>query len=376
MDFDLTEEQQLLRNTARDFLSSEFPSDIVKEMAESETGYSPELWRKMAELGWLGLAIPEEYEGMGMGFMDLAILLEEMGRACYSGPFFSTSLLGASTILDAGSEAQKKELLPRIASGDLIVALALTESSVAYEPWGVQLTAVSDDDDFVLNGTKLFVENATVADLIITVACTKEGNDKDGISLFLVHPKSQGVNPSLQNTVVGDKQCEVVYDNVRIPASDVLGALNEGWPVVEGAIERATAALCAYMVGGAQKTLEMSTTYAKERHQFGQPIGAFQVIQHYCADMMIDVDACRFLMCQAVWKVSEGLPATLEVSMAKSFIGETYRKLTLTGHRIHGGIGFCMDHDMPLYFKRSWSAEPTFGDSSYHRERVANLIGL
>ncbi|MCP4686086.1 MAG: acyl-CoA/acyl-ACP dehydrogenase, partial [bacterium] len=167
MDFDLTEEQDLLRKTARDFLSNEFPTTLVKEMADEDKGYSPDLWRQMGELGWLGLVIPEEYEGMGMGFMDLVILLEEMGRSCLNGPFFSTSVLGASIILAAGTEEQKKELLPKIANGELILALALTEPSVTYEPWGIQLTATEDNEHFVLNGTKLFAENANVADCII-----------------------------------------------------------------------------------------------------------------------------------------------------------------------------------------------------------------
>jgi len=377
MDFDLTEEQEMLRNTAREFLSKECPTTLVREMAVDERGYPAELWRKMADLGWLGLVLPEEYEGMGMGFMDLVILLEETGRACLPGPFFSTAVLGGFTILAAGSDKQKRELLPRVASGDLILALALIEPGARYEPAAIDLRATSNKDHYVLSGTKLFVENAHVADYTITVARTKKGaSPEKGISLFLVDAKSRGISTALQDTIAGDKQCEVIYGSVRVPRVNLLGKLDQGWKVVEKVLEKATTALCAQMVGGAQATLEMSVNYAKERLQFGQPIGSFQAIQHHCADMLIDVDGCRFITYQAAWKISEGLPATKEVSMAKSFVGEAYRRVTLLGHRIHGGIGFCMDHDMPLYFKRAWIAEPTFSDSYYHREIVARQLGL
>jgi alkylation response protein AidB-like acyl-CoA dehydrogenase len=377
VDFDLTEEQEMLRNTAREFLSKECPTTLAREMAADEKGYPPELWRKMADLGWLGLVIPEKYDGMGMGFMDLVVLLEEMGRACLPGPFFSTAVLGGFTILEAGSDKQKSELLTRVSSGDLMLTLALIEPGARYEPAAVDLSAALNKDHYVLSGTKLFVENAHIADYIITVARTnKEASPEKGISLFLVDARSQGISIALQDTIAGDKQCEVIYDSVRVPKGNLLGKLDQGWPAMEKVLEKATAALCAQMVGGAQATLEMSVNYAKERVQFGQPIGSFQAIQHHCADMLIDVDGCRFITYQAAWRISEGLPAAREVSMAKSFVGEAYRRITLLGHRIHGGIGFCMDHDMPLYFKRAWSSEPTFNDSYYHREVVARQLGL
>lgn len=377
MDFDFTEEQEMLRNTARDFLAKEYPKSLVRELAVDEKGYCPELWRKVADLGWVGLALPEEYGGMGMGFMDLSILLEEMGRACMSGPFFSTAVLGAFTILEAGSEEQKKELLPRVSNGELILTLALTEPSVRYEPEGIELSAILDNNNYILNGTKLFVENAHIADYIITVGRTGHGDSpEEGISLFVVDPETPGIGIAMQDTIVGDKQCEVTYDNVEVSKGALLGKPDEGWSAVERVLEKATTALCAQMVGGAQATLEMSVDYAKERVQFGQPIGGFQAIQHYCADMLINVDACRFITYKAAWLVSEGLPAAKEVSMAKYFVGEACHRVTLSGHKIHGGIGFCMDHDMPLYFKRAWAAQSTFGSSDYHREIIALEKGL
>ena len=377
MDLGFSEEQEMLRKTARDFLQTECPTTLVKEMADDEQGYTPELWGKMAELGWMGLALPEEYDGMGMSFLDLSVLLEEMGRACLPGPFFSTVVLGGFTIIEAGNEEQKKDLLPKIATGEVILAMALTEPSASYDPASVTVKAVSDKDDYVISGTKLFVENAHIADYMVCVTRTKDGSSaEDGITLFLVDGKSPGISTTVLKTIAGDKQCEVIFDNVRVPKKNILGKLDKGWPVVAKMLEMAAVAKCAEMVGGAQAALDMSVAYAKERIQFGRPIGSFQAIQHHCANMVTDVDGSRFITYQAAWKVSEGLPATMEVSMAKAWVSEAYRRVTQLGHQIHGGIGFCMDHDMPLYFKEAKAAESTFGNADWHREIVAQQLGL
>ena len=377
MDLGFSEEQEMLRKTARDFLQTECPTALVKEMADDEKGYTPELWAKMAELGWMGLALPEEYDGMGMSFLDLSVLLEEMGRACLPGPFFSTVVLGGFTIIEAGNEEQKKDLLPKIATGEVILAMALTEPSASYDPAAVTVQAVPDKDDYVINGTKLFVENAHIADYMVCVTRTKDGSSpEDGITLFLVDGKSPGISTTVLKTIAGDKQCEVIFDNVRVPKKNMLGDLDKGWPVVAKMLEMAAVAKCAEMVGGAQAALDMSVAYAKERIQFGRPIGSFQAIQHHCANMVTDVDGSRFITYQAAWKVSEGLPATMEVSMAKAWVSEAYRRVTQLGHQIHGGIGFCMDHDMPLYFKEAKAAESTFGNADWHREIVAQQLGL
>ena len=377
MDLGFSEEQEMLRNSARDFFLNELPKDVVKEMATDEKGYVPDLWKKMAELGWMGLVIPEEYDGMGMSYLDLVVLLEEMGRACLTGPYFSTVVLGGYTVMEAGSEEQKKELLTKIANGEIILALALTEPSAKYEASAIAVSAKAQGDDYVIDGTKLFVENAHIADYLIVAARTKEGgNAEDGISLFLVDAKSPGISTTVLKTMAGDKQCEVIFDKVKVPKKNLLGGLDKGWPVMEKMLEKATIGLCAQMVGGAQMALEMSVTYAKERVQFGRPIGSFQAIQHYCANMVTDVDGSKFVTYEAAWKLSEGLDASMEVSMAKAWTSEAYRRVTLLGHQIHGGIGFCIDHDMPLYFKRAKAAEPTFGDPDWHREKVAQELGL
>lgn len=377
MDLGFSEEQEMLRTTTRDFLTNECPAELVKEMVEDEKGYTPELWRKMAELGWMGLTFPGEYDGMGMTFLDLVVLLEEIGRACLPGPFFSTVVLAGYAILEAGSEEQKKELLPKISNGELILTLALTEPSASYEPSGIKVKASPKNDDYVINGTKLFVPDANVADYMICVARTKDGaSPEEGITLFLVDAKSPGISTTLLKTIAGDKQCEVIFDDVKVPKGNILGELDKGWPVVEKVLEKATVGLCAQMVGGAQKAMEMSVDYAKERIQFGRPIGSFQSIQNYCADMVTDVDGSKYITYEAAWKLSEGMPAAMEVSMAKAWTSEACCRVTALGHQIHGAIGFTVDHDLPLYFKQAKAGEATFGNADFHREMVAKQLGL
>ena len=377
MDFALSEEQEMLKKMARDFLENECPKTLVREMEEDDKGYSPELWKKMADLGWMGLVFPAEYGGEGMAFLDLAVLVEELGRALVPGPYMSTVVYCGLPILEAGTEEQKKELLPQIAKGELIATLALTEPSASWDPVGVETTASADGDDFVISGTKLFISDAHVANCLLCVARTKQSADpEDGITVFLVDAKSPGLSMTALKTIGSDKQFEVVFDNVRVPRKNVLGEVDKGWAVVKTLLPQAILAQCALMVGGAQQVLEMTVNYAKERVQFGRPIGSFQAIQHKCADMATDVDGCRFITYQAAWKLSEGLPCALEVSMAKAWVSEAYRRTCAEGHQIHGGIGFIKDHDMQLYYRRAKTSELLFGDADYHRELVAQQIGL
>ena len=377
MDFSLSEEQEMLKKMARDFLTTECPASLVREMAKDKVGHPQELWRKMAELGWVGLIIPEKYGGTGGSFLDLAILLEETGRACLPGPFFSTAVLGNYCLLLAGNESQKGKLLPQVAKGDCLLTLALTEPSAKYTPEAISVTATPAKGEYILKGTKLFVPDAHVADYIITVARTKDSpNKREGLTLFLVDAKSPGISCTVLLTIVGDKQCEVVFDKVRVPRENIPGELDKGWDYVEKMLQYATVAKCAEMLGGAQKVLEMSVSYAKERVQFGRPIGSFQAIQHYCANMLTDVDGCRFVTYQAAWRLSEGLPCTKEVSVAKAWVSDAFRRVTVLGQQIHGGVGFTEDHDMPLYYKRAKAWELMFGDADLHREMVAKEMGL
>jgi len=376
MDLDFTEDQKMLRTTARAFLTKECPKQLVREMEQDEKGYPPQLWLKMAQLGWLGLPFPERYGGGGGSFLDLVVLLEETGRACLPGPFLSSVVLSGLPILAAGSEEQKQKFLPAIAQGK-ILTIALTEADGSYEATSIKTKATSDKDDFIISGTKLFVPDAHIADYLLCLARTKEGSSEDeGLSLFIIDAKSQGISYTPLITIASDKQCEVIFDKVRVPRTSILGELDQGWGVVEKTLQYAAIAKCAEMVGTAQQVLEMSVEYAKQRVQFERPIGSFQAIQHHCANMLIDIDGMRYLTYQAGWLLSEGLPAAKEVAMAKAWVSQAIRRVTALGHQIHSGVGYTMDHDLQLYFRRGKAAEVIFGDANFHRELIASQLGL
>ena len=375
MDLGLTEAQQMLRNSAREFLDAECPDAFVRAMEEDERGYTPDSWRKIAESGWLGLIFPEEYGGAGLEFLDLCILLEAMGGAMLPGPFFSTVVLGGMTILDAGSDDQKRQYLPGIAEGQILATLALTEPNVRWDAAGIQTAAGPDGDSgFVLNGAKLFVPNAHVSDYIVVAART--GGADEEVSLFVLPSSAPGVSQTLLKTISSDRQSEVVFQDVRLPASALLGELHGGWPAIERAIQRGAVGKCAEMVGNGQKVLDMTVEFVKQRIQFGRPIGSFQAIQHHCANMATDVEGSRYVTSQAAWRLSEGLPAASEVAMAKAWVSDAVRRVCATGHQCHGAIGFTKEHNMQLYSRRAKAAELAFGDSREHLERVAEAIGL
>jgi len=377
MDLAFSEEQEMLKKMARDFLTDKFPKTAVKEIEESELGYSPEIWKEMAELGWMGLVFPEEYGGAEMTFLDLAMLLEEMGRACLPGPYFSTVVLGGLPILDAGSEEQKREYLPKIAGGEAIFTLALTESSAGYDAAAIEMKATVDNDAYILDGTKLFVPDANVVDYMLVVARTSSGAEpEDGISIFIVDTKSPGISCTVLKTIANDKLCEVVFNQVSVPKENILGELDRGWGEVKKVIERAAVGKCCEMVGCIQQALDMTVDYAKERKQYDRPIGSFQVIQHYCADMITDVEGTRLSAYQTAWLVSEGLPCTQEVAIAKAWAGEACQRVMALAHQIHGAIGVTIDHDLQYYTRRAKAAEVTFGDAGFYREVVAQEMGL
>ena len=370
----LTEEQEMLRKTARDFLTDKCSKKLVKQMEESDTGYSGELWQDMAELGWIGLAFPGKYGGGDMSFLDLAVLLEEMGRACLPGPFFSTVVLGGMSILGIGSEEQKQEYLPSLIRGQKIFTLALTEPGHHnYDASSITAKAARDDDNYIISGTKLFVPDAHIADYLLCVARAKP---KGGITIFLVDAKGPGMKCTVLKTMAGDKLCEVVFDQVPVPRANILGRLSQGWGTVQKVIERAAVGKCCELVGNIQRVLEMTVDYAKERKQFDHPIGSFQVIQHYCADMATDVDSARFSTYQAAWMLREGLPCTKEVAVAKAWAVEASERVFALAHQIHGAIGVTIEHDLHYYTRRAKAAELAFGDADFYREVLAKEMGL
>jgi alkylation response protein AidB-like acyl-CoA dehydrogenase len=374
MDFSLSEEQEMLKRSARDFLEKECPKSLVREIVQNERGYSPQLWHKMAELDWQGLVFPTNYGGAGGSFLDLVILLEEMGRALLPSPFFPTVVLGGLSILEAGSKEQKERFLPKVASGDMLLTLAIAEPSVRYEADLITVKAVPHQGDFIISGTKLFVPYAHVADYLVCVTRTEDkAKVEEGITTFIVDAKSPGITCTPLKTG-GDKQCEVRFENVMASRHDVLGRLDSGWADIEKVLQKATVALCAEMNGGAERILEMTVNYAKDRIQFGRPIGSFQVIQQHCADMVIALEVSRMLTYEAAWKISQRFSCKAEVSMAKAWASESYTQATWLGMQIQGGVAYIEDHDMPLYYRRAKATEVTLGDADIHREMIAREL--
>jgi alkylation response protein AidB-like acyl-CoA dehydrogenase len=379
MNFGFNDEQELLRSTARKFFDNECPSTTVRTLMEAPEGMTPELWKKLAEQGWLGLIAPEEHGGMALGIVDLVVLLEEMGRAVVPGPFFSTVLLGGLAILEAGSDAQKKAWLPKICSGEARATLAWMEPSAELGAAGVTLPAAAKGSGFTLNGTKLFVHDAHTADVIVVAARTSSGqNPEDGISLFLVPKGTPGLAVTLLPTMDQTRKlCEVTLTNVSVASEAIMGAPFAGWKPLARVIDRATVGLCAEMCGGAQKVLDMTVEYAKIRQAFGRPIGSYQGVKHKAADMLVDVENSKSITYYAAWAMDEDVPeGPLAVSMAKAYVSDAYRRVSGAGIQLHGGIGFTWEHDLHLYFKRAKGSEFTFGDATWHRERVAQLVNL
>ena len=377
MNLAFSEEQEMLRKAARDFLEDKCPKKLVKQLEESEKGYSAELWQEIAELGWTGLVFPEKNGGSGMSFLELMPLLEEMGRASFPSPFFSTVILGGLTVLDVGNEEQKEKYLPGIASGKQIFTLALVESDARYDASSIKVEATPQNGIYIIKGTKMFVPDAHIADYLLCVARTKESaKAEEGITIFLIDARSSGLNCAVLHTIARDKLCEVVLNRVQASGNDILGQLHQGWSEVQKILERAAVAKCCEVVGSMQKVLEMTIDYAKERKQFDRPIGSFQAIQHCCADMATDVDGARLATYQAACMLSQGLPCAKEVAVAKAWVGEASQRVTNSAHQIHGAIGVTMEHDLHFYTRRAKAAELSYGDANFYREVVAREMGL
>ena len=375
MDFGFSEEQEMLRESAREFLASECEMTYVRKMMDDPAGYSVDQWKKMAELGWMGLVLPEQYGGSGLNMIDLVVVLEEMGKQMMPGPYFSTVILAGSAIELAGSEAQKQAWLPRIADGSLLATVAQLEESARWDAEGIQLEAQRQGTAFVLSGTKLFVPDGQNAGILVVAARTG-GSGHEGITLLVVDAGAKGVDiRGLKTMDQTRKLAEVQFDRVEVGSDGILGTVGEGWNVLERINDRAKVALCAEMCGGAQRVLDMSVEYAKVREQFGKPIGSFQAIQHKCANMMVQVESAKSATYYAAWAVANEAPeAHLAACMGKAYCSDAYRFVSGEGIQIHGGIGFTWEHDMHLFFKRAKGSEVTFGDATWNRELVARIV--
>ncbi len=379
MDFSLTSDQEMIKDSARKFIENECPKEVLRELNRSEKGYDPGMWRNMADLGWMGLALPEEYGGVGAGMIELALVMEELGRGLLPGPFSSTIASCSFPILAFGTEEQKEKYLPTIAGGEAIWSLALTEETGTNEVSGIRMPAKIEGDAYLLNGNKLFVPYAHVADSLIVVARTNKGGIlQEGITVFVVDAKSRGLEIEILPTTAGDKQCEVRFSGVSIPKSNILGKPDQGWPVVELIFQRTALLRSAEMLGGAQAVLEMTTDYAKQRIQFGAAIGSFQAVQHNLVDLFNEIQGWRYLVYEAAWRIDAGitdLPAAPLISMAKVKANKIYEKTCIECMKLHGAIGFTEELDIGLYHLKTRANLALGGDTRFHLDRIADSWG-
>jgi len=374
MDVLLNDDENLIVDSAREFLTGECSTKLVREMEADALGYSKELWAKVAELGWQGMCMPEKVGGSDMPLVYLGLVLREAGRALAPIPLHSTAVATLAVARD-GSSAQQEKYLPDVVAGKSVWTWAFTERDPRFVPEAVQMTATARGDNYALEGVKLFVDNFPQADYCVVVARTTPGSKgAQGLSLFIVDAKSKGISQKPLITLAKDKQSEVTFQDVLVPKANIIGTAGEGWPIVERMLDRGTALLCAQMVGAARKDIEMAIEYAKFRTAFGQPIGAFQSVQHSCADMQMWVDGGELLTFEALWKLDQGLPASVEVSQAKAFCNEKCEAAVRNSQSIHGGIGFMMEFDLQLWFRRVSAWTMRMGTSFEHRARIAHAL--
>ena len=371
MDLGFTSEQEMLRKSVAEFLAKECPYETVKELEESESGFSAKMWKKMADLGWMESHYPEAYGGYGDPFLDLLIIMEEIGKMAFPSPFFSTVIQCGFCILEGGTEEQKKDLLSKIGKGKLILALAQYEQEGSYLETGISMPAEPSGDDYILNGTKMFVMDANVADKLLVAARIDEG-----VTLFVVDAEDPGITVSKIPTVGMDNSCEVIFQDVKVPKNAILGMPGEGWKILEKAAVPTIAAKCGEMLGGCKASIDMTSAYCKERVQYGKPIGGFQAIQHFMADMLLAYDTAVNYLYKVAWMIDEGMECAKEVSCLKAMVNENYKFIAERGVHLHGGIGTTREYDVGIFFRKSKSSEFQLGSSDYHYEKVAQAMGL
>jgi alkylation response protein AidB-like acyl-CoA dehydrogenase len=371
VNFAFSEEQEELRRTVRSFLEQKSPESEVRRLMETTEGYDPAVWEQMgSQLGLQGLHIPEEFGGSGYTYVELIVVLEEMGRALLTAPYFSTVVLAANALIHCGDDAAKKELLPGIASGETIATLAFTEENGRWDESGITMTAKKDGDGYALEGTKMFVLDGHTADVVLVAARTDAG-----VSLFSVAGDASGLTRTPLSTM--DQTRKQARLELSGTPAKLIGTEGEGWATLERVLDLAAVGLAAEQVGGAQYCLEMAVQYAKDRVQFGRPIGSFQAIKHKCADMLLEVESAKSAAYYAGWcaaELNDELPSV--ASLAKAYCSEAYFHVTAENIQIHGGIGFTWEHPAHLYFKRAKSSELLLGDPTYHRELLAQRIGI
>ena len=368
------EEELMVKNAAREFLEAECSPDLARAIEQDERGYSVELWEKMASLGWFGISLPESYGGGGLPVAYLGLILEECGRAIAPVPFHSTAT-AALAVARHGSAEQQQSILPRVARGDLIMTWAAQEQDPRLRADAIQCRGEVDGDSLAISGIKHFVDNFAAAELMVmAVRTAAPSDDNAGITLVIVPTNVAGITETRLTTLAKDSQSKLELDGVRVPLSNVIGEVNQGWPAASDMLDIGTALLCAQITGAARKDAEMAIDYAKNRVAFGRPIAGFQSIQHLCADMIVWTDGAQLLTYEALWKLDSGLPFGVEVSQAKAFTNDKCQATVRSSQQIHGGIGFMMEFDLHLWYRRVTAWTMRLGTSFEHRARVARAL--
>ena len=368
------EEELMVKNAAREFLDAECPPSLARAIEQDERGYSVELWEKMASLGWFGISLPESHGGGGLPVTYLGLILEECGRAIAPVPFHSTAT-AALAVANHGSSEQQQNILPRVARGDLIMTWAVQEQDPRLRADAIQCRGEVDGDSLVINGVKHFVDNFSAAELMVMAVRTAAPTDASaGITLVIVPTNAAGITETRLTTLAKDSQSKLSLDGVRVPLTNVIGEVNQGWPATSDMLDTGTALLCAQIIGAARKDAEMAIDYAKNRVAFGRPLAGFQSIQHLCADMIVWVDGAQLLTYEALWKLDAGLPYGVEVSQAKAFTNDKCQATVRSSQQIHGGIGFMMEFDLHLWYRRVTAWTMRLGTSFEHRARVARAL--
>ena len=375
LDLSLTESEEMLRKTALDFIKRDAPKSVVQKLQETDTGINSELWQMAANMGWLGIIIPEKYGGTNNSLTSAGVLFEALGSGPLPGPYFSSGILSSLILLEAGSEDQKARFLASISRGEETLTMALTESGYSWNPGAVKTTARAENGNFVLDGLKFFVPDAQASTYLIVPALTVDAmNPTESISLFLVSSKSKGVSIRRLPGFFAGRNFEVKIDSVVVSPEDMLGEINHGWQYLEHAIEKSTPVLCAYKVGGCQAVVDMAIEYSRTRVQFGQPIGRFQRVQDMIIEMVNHADAARWTTYEALWKLDTNRPAAESVHLAKVISSEAYWEVCTLAHRVFSGVSYSKEHPVSFHTRASRALYHYLGDPAYHRQRLAKVL--
>jgi len=374
MDLGLSEIQKMLQESSRSYLEENCTMSFIRAMESDDIGITEEIWKNMSEMGWLGLMIPEEYSGSGFKFEDMSILLEEMGRVALSGPFFSTAVVGVQSLLISGNESQKKELLPKISSGQIKLSLAFNESTGSFDESEISNTvATKNQNGWTLNGEKLFVNDAIGSDYFI-VASKSENNE--GISLFLVPSNTEGIEIEKMESIGGDKIFKVKFNEIKLDDTQLLGEENQGWETLSQLFSYGASGKSSEMSGASSKVMDMTLDYIKDRKQFDRPIGSFQAVQHHAADMAILTKVSTQFARKAAWKLSNSDDSNLDINRSKAYVSKSFHDICQISHQLHGAIGYTWDYDLQVFTRKMQHQKLAFGDSDYHYKKISNELEL